>query len=96
MIWTGPKWARLTTSRQQSRTGLLQATQVVLLLKSDDQIFAVGNQCTHQGAGARQGRREDRGIGQDRDLPGSRKYVQPRDRQGDEAAGFEAGRRSTT
>ena len=23
---------------------------VVLLLKSDDQIFAVGNQCTHQGA----------------------------------------------
>ena len=28
----------------------------VLLLKSDDQVFAVGNQCTHQGAGL------DRGV----------------------------------
>jgi nitrite reductase/ring-hydroxylating ferredoxin subunit len=24
----------------------------VLLLKVDDQVFAVGNQCTHQGAGS--------------------------------------------
>ena len=29
---------------------------VVLLLKADDGIFAIGNQCTHQGAGL------DRGI----------------------------------
>ena len=28
----------------------------VLLLKSDDQVFAIGNQCTHQGAGL------DRGV----------------------------------
>jgi nitrite reductase/ring-hydroxylating ferredoxin subunit len=28
----------------------------VLLLKADDQIFAIGNQCTHQGAGL------DRGV----------------------------------
>jgi nitrite reductase/ring-hydroxylating ferredoxin subunit len=29
---------------------------VVLLLKADDQMFAIGNQCTHQGAGL------DRGV----------------------------------
>ena len=29
---------------------------VVLLLKADDQVFAIGNQCTHQGAGL------DRGV----------------------------------
>jgi nitrite reductase/ring-hydroxylating ferredoxin subunit len=28
----------------------------VLLLRSDDQLFAIGNQCTHQGAGL------DRGV----------------------------------
>jgi nitrite reductase/ring-hydroxylating ferredoxin subunit len=28
----------------------------VLLLKADDQVFAIGNQCTHQGAGL------DRGV----------------------------------
>lgn len=27
----------------------------VLLLKADDQIFAIGNQCTHQGAGLDKG-----------------------------------------
>jgi nitrite reductase/ring-hydroxylating ferredoxin subunit len=30
--------------------------QAVLLLKADDQLFAIGNQCTHQGAGL------DRGV----------------------------------
>ena len=29
---------------------------VVLLLRSEDQVFAIGNQCTHQGAGL------DRGV----------------------------------
>src|SRR5688572_5595854 len=30
--------------------------QLVLLVKSDDQVFAIGNQCTHQGAAL------DRGV----------------------------------
>jgi nitrite reductase/ring-hydroxylating ferredoxin subunit len=31
-------------------------SDAVLLLKADDQMFAIGNQCTHQGAGL------DRGV----------------------------------
>jgi nitrite reductase/ring-hydroxylating ferredoxin subunit len=30
--------------------------ETVLLIKADDQVFAIGNQCTHQGAGL------DRGV----------------------------------
>jgi nitrite reductase/ring-hydroxylating ferredoxin subunit len=29
--------------------------QAVLVLKADDQVFAIGNQCTHQGAGLDKG-----------------------------------------
>jgi 3-phenylpropionate/trans-cinnamate dioxygenase ferredoxin subunit len=29
--------------------------EAVLLLKADDQVFAIGNQCTHQGAGLDKG-----------------------------------------
>ena len=67
--------------------------EVVLLLRTEGQVFAIGNQCTHQGAGLDRGVVKIAGSVQDRDLPGSREHVQPRDWEGHEAAGFEAGPR---
>ena len=71
----------------------LDRDQILLVRSEDDQIFAVGNQCTHQGAGLDKGVVKIAGSVQDRDLPGSREHVQPRDREGHEAAGLEAGAR---
>ena len=42
------------TDRKPVRVTLRE--QLVLLVKADDDLFAIGNQCTHQGAGL------DRGV----------------------------------
>jgi nitrite reductase/ring-hydroxylating ferredoxin subunit len=41
------------TERKPARVAVDDS--VVLLLKADDEVFAIGNQCTHQGAGLDKG-----------------------------------------
>ena len=45
-------------------------------------MFAIGNQCTHQGAALDKGVVKVAGSVQERDLSGSREHVQPRDWKG--------------
>jgi nitrite reductase/ring-hydroxylating ferredoxin subunit len=52
--WDDVAAASELTDRKSARVAVGDST--VLLLKADDQVFAIGNQCTHQGAGL------DRGV----------------------------------
>ena len=81
--------AELTNRPKQT----LVDDQQVFLLKDDERVFAIGNQCTHQGAGLDRGVVKIAGSVRDRDVPGAREHVRPRDGQGDAAAGHEAGAR---
>jgi nitrite reductase/ring-hydroxylating ferredoxin subunit len=52
--WTSVGMLKDLMDRKPLRVGV--NGDAVLLLKADDQVFAIGNQCTHQGAGL------DRGV----------------------------------
>lgn len=53
MEWTDVAAESELTERKPIRVA--REDSAVLLLKADDQVFAIGNQCTHQGAGLDKG-----------------------------------------
>jgi nitrite reductase/ring-hydroxylating ferredoxin subunit len=52
--WSDIAAAKELVDRKATRS--IVGEQAVFVLRADDQVFAIGNQCTHQGAGL------DRGV----------------------------------
>jgi nitrite reductase/ring-hydroxylating ferredoxin subunit len=65
--------------------------QKVLLLRAADQVFAIGNQCTHQGAAFGKGVVRIAGSVRTVTCPAHGSIFNLQDGQGDAATGHEAG-----